>query len=185
MIVFINDIAGIAYIFHFKRDNAPLLNLQLLFETLLLSYFFFRVFSNNILKKVLSFFTILFVLTWIYFIYSFGIKKNLDFVSNFQNILILITTLLYFYDQVIKINTPFIYKEPRFWIVSAYFIYFSGIFFLFIYIPTLPAKDLESNYQITYIFTFIRSLLLSVAMILKPMKDNFNNNFSVRQKNFV
>ena len=170
--------------YYLHQNNSYLLNIQVLIETFLLYFYFYQILSNKVIRKFVSFCSIIFAVIWIISLSTKGIRINFDLNSNLQNISILILTLLYYYEQVVKINTPFIYKEPRFWIVSAYFIYFSGIFFLFIYIPTLTAKDLESNYQITYIFTFIRSILLSIAMIIKPMKDNFRNNFSVTQKNF-
>lgn len=66
------------------------------------------------------------------------------------------------------INSVFIYAEAIFWVVTAYFIYFSGTFFLYLYIPTLTQNDQKTYYDIlNSIFTIVRTALLSIAIFIK------------------
>lgn len=181
--VVLNSLSIIQSIF-FKVDNYFLNNLLQFVETLALFYFFSKILLLKFIKKILFYTGILFVGYWIYSLFSIGINTAYyDYCSNFENIAMLLLALLYFYEQVISINTPFIYKEPYFWIVSAYFIYFAGVFFLFLYIPHLTNVEVGHYYWLNYVFTIIRSFLLSIAMISKPDNNNFNTSFNVSPKN--
>ena len=143
-----------------------------------------KILFLKFLKKILFYTGIVFVGCWFYSLLSIGINNAYyDFCSNFENISMFLLALVYFYEQVISINTPFIYKEPYFWIVSAYFIYFAGVFFLFLYIPYLTNVEVGHYYWLNYVFTIIRSFLLSIAMISKPDNNNFNTSFNVSPKN--
>ena len=183
IVVFIIDLIGI-YFYYLKKNNSYFSDIQLLIETLTLYYYFFRIFSTKFVKIFISLLAIFFTTTWMISGISIGLKKTFDICANIQNVSILALTLYYFYEQVIKINTIFIYKEHRFWIVAAYFIYFSGIFFLFIYIPSLSQDDLIIYYSLNYVFIIIRSALLSIAMFVKPALNNFHNPYNVSPKNY-
>lgn len=168
----------------FRVGNYFLNNLLQLVETLALFYFFSKILLHKYIKKILFYTGILFVGYWIYSLFAIGSNTAyFDSCSNFENISMLLLSLLYFYEQVISINTPFIYKEPYFWIVSAYFIYFAGVFFLFLYIPYLSNVEVGNYYWLNSVFTIIRSFLLSIAMISKPDNNNFNTSFNVSPKN--
>ena len=167
-----------------KVANYFISNLLLLIEVLSLLYFFSKILLLKFIKKILFYTGIVFLGYWIYSLFSIGINTAYyDYCSNFENIAMLLLALLYFYEQVISINTPFIYKEPYFWIVSAYFIYFAGVFFLFLYIPYLTNVEVGHYYWLNSVFTIIRSFLLSIAMISKPDNNNFNTSFNVSPKN--
>ena len=124
----------------------------------------------------------IFVTFWLFFVATLGLGVYFDDCSNIENATMLAIIIVYLYEQVITINTPFIYRDPYFWIASAYFIYFSGIFFTYIYLDTLSLKEQSDYYALEYVFIIFRSLLLSVAMIIKLPSDNFNTSFHVTQR---
>ncbi len=172
------------YLYENGKPNFVSYNVTVLIESILLYYFFFIILNGKIIKRIVFLLIIIFVIFWLFFFTTLGVNVYYDYCSNIENVSILILISIYLFQQVVSINTPYIYRDPNFWVISAYFIYFSGIFFMYIYIDTLSLKEAANYYSLEYVFIIVRSLLLSTAMIIKPVKDNFNNNFSVRQKNF-
>ena len=88
----------------------------------------------------------------------------------------LLLIIYYYYEQIILINSAFIYAEATFWIVTAYFIYIAGTFFLYLYIPSLNDVEQEQYYVLNYIFTIIRTVLICVATFVKPGNSKMNGN---------
>ncbi|WP_026260111.1 hypothetical protein [Segetibacter koreensis] len=89
---------------------------------------------------------------------------------------ILALIIYYYYEQIIIINSAFIYAEATFWIVTAYFIYIAGTFFLYLYMPSLNNAEQEQYYVLNYIFTIIRTLLICVALFVKPGSNKIDRN---------
>jgi len=55
------------------------------------------------------------------------------------------------------------------WIVTAFFIYIAGTFFLYLFIPSFNINEQREYYDIfNSIFTIIRTVLLCVAVFIKP-----------------
>jgi hypothetical protein len=64
-------------------------------------------------------------------------------------------------------NIMIVYSDKKFWIIVAFFLYFSGTLFLYIYINTLP-KEQQSNYwSINNFFEILKNILFCVAFIMK------------------
>ncbi|HSU51602.1 MAG TPA: hypothetical protein VLJ41_13450 [Segetibacter sp.] len=74
----------------------------------------------------------------------------------------------FYYEKIFLLNEPLIYDNTTFWVVSAFFLNAAGTFFLLLYISTLPSKeDQEGYYNLNYVFTILRTILLSIAMLMK------------------
>ena len=119
-------------------------------------------------KKIILLLSILYIVLWSYSFFKFGDKSYFSSCTNFENITVLGLAIYYYYEQIIVINSAFIYAETTFWIVTAFFIYIAGTFFLFLYIPSLSLPEQGKYYVLAYIFTIIRTVLLSVALLIKP-----------------
>lgn len=119
-------------------------------------------------------------LVWILYFFKSGTKDYLDNYQIIENILILLTVIYYYYEQIIKLNVNFIYTQRSFWIVTAYFLFISGIFFLIIYIPLLKKEEKENYYALNYVFTIVRTIFLSIGILMKstsePVKKRNNNS---------
>jgi hypothetical protein len=92
-----------------------------------------------------------------------------------ENITILVFSTFYYYEQIIKKNTLSIESKTSFWLVSAYFIYSAGIFFLYIFLATLSKSDQEKYYTLNYVFTILRTILLSIGLIMHSDISLANN----------
>jgi len=76
----------------------------------------------------------------------------------------------------------FIYSETMFWVVSAYFIYCAGTFFLFLYVGFLPKNEQESSYTLNSLLTITRTILLSIALITNDPKSPYIDKKTKKQK---
>lgn len=172
--IFFLDVYGL-YRLSYGLPNFVSFNINILIETFLLCIFFYRIFINPLVKKVLSIVLCFFVVFWLSQFLQNGLKEFLFSCANIENISILILALYYYYEQIIKANFLFFYIEKRFWIVSAYFVYVAGIFFLLIYLPTSTTNEEQLKfYVLNYVFVIIRTILLCIAMVIK------NNNASMQ-----
>lgn len=176
---FINDFYALYLLYYQHRSNFLFYNIYQLTETFLLYYFFYLIIKNAFVKKVILFLSIPYIILWLLSLLKFGDNSYFSSCTNFENITVLGLIIYYYYEQIIIINTAFIYAESTFWIVTAFFIYIAGIFFLFLYIPSLNLPENEKYYVLTYIFTIIRTVLLCVAIFIKPgfSKKIESNNF--------
>lgn len=157
------------YLFYNKKSNFLFFNVYLLIETITLYYFFSLVIHSSVFKKVLLLLSIFFTVFWVFSLIKFSNQSFFYYCINFENISILAIAVFYYYEQIIIINSAFIYAESVFWIVTAYFIYIAGTFFLYLYIPAFDSAEQKDYYDIlNAIFTIIRTMLLCVAILLKP-----------------
>lgn len=160
-----------------QKSNFLFYNIFLLIETLSLYYFFSGIITSLFFKKILFVLSIIFTVFWTFSHLKFGDKSYFYGSVIFENLSILPIAIFYYYEQMILISSAFIYAESIFWIVTAYFIYFSGTFFLYLYIPTLNVDEQEYYYNIlNSIFIIIRTVLLCVAIFVKPGYNKINGN---------
>lgn len=151
-------------------------NLFVLLEGVFLGIFFYQVLYNKLIKRLLLVIGFGFISYWLYKFFNIGKGYYLNSCLIIEYISILALTVYYYYEQVIKINTTFIFSQPRFWIVTAYLIYIGGTFFLSLYLPTFNHEDQEKYYVLNYIFVMLRTILLCVAMLMKPEQSATKNN---------
>jgi ABC-type dipeptide/oligopeptide/nickel transport system permease component len=112
----------------------------------------------------------------IYIIFRLFYRDKTEITFNSINvailaIMVIVWSILFFYEQLTKPadgNQLFLYSSPSFWIVTAYFIYFAGTFFLFIYSQGKNIKsdtEFENQYNLIHgVFVLIKNILLSMAM---------------------
>lgn len=174
IISFSNDLYGL-FLLKNNSKNYISFNIFILVETLLLDIYFFKILFFKLLKKIIFTTCIIFLLFWLFKFVIDGKKTFLYSCASLENITILAFAIFFYYEQIVKVNLAFIYKEVRFWIVSAYFIYIAGTFFLLLYFPSLNLIDLRNFYILNYIFIIIRTVLLSIAMCM-------NNDSNQKQK---
>ncbi len=177
-LAFINDAYALYLLYYQHRSNFLFYNIYQLAETFLLYYYFYLIIKKTFVKRIIGFLSILYIILWLLSLLKFGNESYFSSCTNLENITILGLAIYYYYEQIIIINSAFIYAEASFWIVTAFFIYSAGTFFLFLYMPSLNLPEHGKYYVLTYIFTIIRTILLSVAIFIKPefsKKINSNN----------
>jgi hypothetical protein len=144
-------------------------------EFSLFSWFFYLVVFNDKIKKIIPALVILFILfnLFIYFISHSGSFGSLT--VGLESVLIIAMCIYYFFDQLKQPNTFLIYSSINFWIIISFLIYLSGTFFLYIYADSMINNKafLEQYMIINSSFIILKSILLSIAMLMKS--DQINN----------
>ncbi len=166
-VTFIIDLYGL-YTISNHKDNFLSYNIHLLVEGICFSIFFYQIFRNRPIRKIIYGTGGFFILYWLYkFIKVGGTDVFLGTCETIKNVLIFAFAIYYYYERVIKTNEISVFSRPAFWVVTAYLIYIAGTFFLLLYLPSLSKPDQEKYYILNYVFVVIRTIVLSVAMFMK------------------
>ena len=156
------------YLHSIGKENYLAYNLYIVLETGFLLYYFTRIIDNATFKKIILVTYSTFFLVWLLLFIKAGNKSYLDQCVNVENIIIIILTIYFFFREIKSPESLFIYNHPKFWVVTAFFLYCAGTFFLFSYISFLPPDDQQLYLKIVNdTFLVLRILLLSIAMLIK------------------
>ena len=94
--------------------------------------------------------------------------------ASMEAILIIIYSILFLYGQVKDPTILFVYQTKKFWVVVAFFIYFSSTLFLFLYAATFTKKEHNNYWYINNIFDIIKNILFCIAFgMRKSRKPEF------------
>jgi len=88
-----------------------------------------------------------------------------------ENVLIIIYSILFLYSQIKNPSIFFVYYSKKFWVVIAFFIYFSATLFLFIYAGNFNDQDHRNYWYINNIFDIIKNLFFCIAFSMKKNKQ--------------
>lgn len=176
---FLFDLYG-WYCFITGEANFFFYNLFILVQTLFLYSFFYLIFQSKFFKVLLIIASACFLIMWIIFFLRIRSTGYFTVLESVQNISILILSIYFFYEQIFKNSFYFIFSKPHFWIVTAYFIYIAGTFFLILFLTSMNNSEQQEYYSIiNYTFTIIRTILLSVAMFMKKTTGDMNMKFKL------
>ncbi len=147
-----------------------LLNLFTVIEYTFFCYFIYLIIPNGRMRKAVLFFCFGFLL--FAFIDYFFISAGLQFDSiaiGIESIIVLMLCSAYFFSQIKNSNNLLIYSTFNFWVVVAFFIYFSGTFFLYLMTDKLRVSvSFQKMYFVINIsFNILKNILLCVAMMMK------------------
>jgi hypothetical protein len=106
--------------------------------------------------------------------------------ASVEAILIIIYSILFLYGQIKDPSILFVYYTKKFWVVTAFFIYFSSTLFLFLYASTFTSQEHRSYWYINDIFDIIKNILFCIAFIMKknykpknPVEDNYEDSYLI------
>ncbi len=151
--------------------NAWVQDIYLLIETIILIYFFSKcipeIFKFKYAIILSSAFSILWLLNNLKM--NFATVEPISYVL--EVIIIMVLSTIFFYRQTNMPKMLFVYESSFFWIVIGQFIYLTGTLFLYLYWHKLSKEDQIKYYYLNDVFSVIRSVLLSIAMIIKEKQD--------------
>jgi hypothetical protein len=145
-------------------------------ELCFFSWFFYLIIHNAKIKITVLLLAIAFVIFSI-FLYLFS-SKNSSFssiITGVETILIIAMCIYYFFDKLKQPDTALIYTSTNFWIIISFLIYLSGTFFLYLYSDSNMLKNkifLRQYIMINSSFNILKNVLLGIAMLMKPDKNN-------------
>ncbi len=173
-------------VFYFRFINPDavyrllFLRFFLVVEFSLITIFLYYNISHRILKRIMLFIPIIFLVYSIYDYLGSEVGK-FSYKPLVAECLILLVYIIYFFYEKIQSNTSTpIYMTRVFWIAVAFTIYCAGNFFIFLY-SNNPVKDNEYFFQFTLIystFTIIKNVALCIGLIIKqPVEKNKYQDF--------
>lgn len=155
-------------------------------EYSILSYLFYLYIKNKVLRHILLYSIIPFI---VFSILNFlnATKPGIPFLPLIFEYLILLAFIIYFFFEVIQetVVEP-IYHKPIFWISVGFIINFSGNFFVLL--SSIKSFDDESFRDVfTVIYssvTIIKNILLSISLTVKETRPDIQeiNDFSIDSK---
>ena len=164
---------GIQLLFRYYLKEKELyfiaIRVQLAVEFCLLLFYFHHNFQNIYAKKL---FNILVPLFLVFSIYDYVITSKTIFGADqaiVESLFILIILIYFFFEKIkYDVQAP-LYEFKIFWIALAFFIFFSGNFFLLIYAKTM-INDL--NFRLQYVFVYstfniTKNIILCIAILIK------------------
>ena len=162
----------------FKIAHLPLFFIYDIFavvEFCLFSWFFYLIIFNAKIKRLILPVVILFCIFSIS-LYIF-LPESTSFssiIAGVESVLIIAMCIYYFFDQLKESNTLLIYSSINFWIIISFLIYLSGTFFLYIYSDSMLNNKafLKEYIIINSSFIILKGILLAIAMLMKPDKNN-------------
>jgi hypothetical protein len=159
-----------------NRLNEIYFNINILIEGVFLFIFFYLIQQHARIKKIILVAMSLFITYWVFRFTKALPRTPLFSCIIFEDFFILILAIYYFYFNIVKINSIFVYRQPIFWVVSAYLIYVAGTFFLALYYPHLSLNERYLYNLLNSMFIIVRTILLSIAMFMKtynPRRQKF------------
>ena len=106
--------------------------------------------------------------------------------ASIEAILIIIYSLIFLFGQIKDPAILFVYNTKKFWVVSAFFIYFSSTLFLFLYAPYLNKQQRANYWYINNLFDIIKNILFCIAFTMKtsksenPFEDKYGDSLEDR-----
>lgn len=141
-------------------------------EFLIISYFFFKIIDYTLHKKILIICSSTFLIIYTSISISSPAIIFNSFLNGVESIIIISYSLFFFYEKLRYPKNLFIYSQPYFWGVSAFFLFFTTSFFVFLF-RQMAWDQTQFQYQYVYIHAFagiVRNILLGIGMIVKPEK---------------
>ncbi|HEY4107492.1 MAG TPA: hypothetical protein VGM48_00680 [Puia sp.] len=87
--------------------------------------------------------------------------------ASVEAILVISYCILLLYEQIRDPNIIFVYNTKKFWIIIAFFLYFSSTLFLFIYAGSLSEQQRSNYWVINNFFEILKNILFCISFIMK------------------
>jgi hypothetical protein len=152
-------------------------NLYSILEFSFLSYFFYLIILNSLIRVLIICFSLLYLIS----IFVFSKSDNEQFnslISAIGSVIIIVLSLSYFMTAMKPTAEPVNILTPVFLIVIAIFIYVTSTLFLFLIASKLSDKEMQDYWRINDFSNILTNLILSTAFILyryqhkKPPPEN-------------
>lgn len=145
-------------------------------EFTLFSFFFYSSLHDRKFKYIPIIGALLF---YVIAISSFTSKNAHAFDSlpaSVEAVLVISYCILLLYEQIKDPNIVFVYNTKKFWVIIAFFLYFSSTLFLFVYAGSLSEQQHSTYWMINNFFEMLKNILFCVSFI---MKKRYNNPYAV------
>ena len=136
----------------------------LILQFLLFSFFFYSSLSSKKFKYI----PILGALIFCVVAFANLANKRFDSISNaLSSVLVITYCILLLYELISQPTAVFVYNNKKFWVIIAFFLYFSATLFLYLFFTVLTDEQRHSYWVINNFFEILKNILFSVSFIMK------------------
>lgn len=151
---------------HFSIPNYAIGSGFTIVEFTIISWFAYISLQGRILKFIPLLGALIFYpVAIVYFTRNQGTFDSIP--ASVEAILIISYCILLLYEQINDPNVIFVYNTKIFWVIVAFFLYFSSTLFLFLYARNFTQSEHDKYWPINNFFEFLKNILLSVSFIMK------------------
>lgn len=129
--------------------------------------FLYLCFTEKVFKYILIFCSLIFYGIAFYNLFSKRTAGFDSFSASLEAIFIIIYSILFLYEQIKDPTVLYVYYSKNFWIIIAFFIYFSSTLFLFIYAATFTTQQHKTYWGINFIFNILKNIFFSISFSMK------------------
>ncbi|HXB07903.1 MAG TPA: hypothetical protein VNW04_12315 [Puia sp.] len=165
--------------YHMVKANIPqyfVYSSFTILEFTLFSFFFYSSLTERRFKYIPVIGAVLF---YVVAISNFTKKSENPFDSlpaSVEAILVISYCILLLYEQIRDPAIGLVYNNKKFWVIIAFFLYFSATLFLFIYTGALSEEQRSSYWPINNFFEMLKNILFCISFI---MKKHYKNPYAV------
>jgi hypothetical protein len=137
------------------------------FEFTVFSFFFYSSLKEKRFKYVPVIGALIFYLI---VIITFTNKKtgNFDSLSaSLEAIFIIVYSIVFLYEQIKDPSVVYVFNTKKFWIIIAFFLYFSSTLFLFLYSATLTKQERYNYWYINNFFEILKNTFFCISFTMK------------------
>ncbi len=162
------------YKYHSYPSYIFYLRIHLVFEYLLVTYFFYCLLKSSLVKKILLFLIFPFL---VYNVYDYILFGNEVFGNGptLAELLIFMAVIIYYFFEKMQYYFQFpIYQTIDFWIFVGLFVYSSGIFFYILLFNNSNKSDLYLINELKIIYSIviiIKNLILGLAFVNSNLEN--------------
>jgi len=166
---------SLLYIYKSPENYYLVVRAYVILEFTLLTYLFHLYIKNNLIRKLILYSPVLFIL---FCIFEFSTEKipGIPFLPiSVAHITLLCLIIYYLFEVMQETVLEPIYQKAIFWISVAFIINSAGNFFLFLYSKNSFNDDPNFKRQYTIIYTtvtVIKNFLLCISILIKETPKN-------------
>ena len=171
-------------IYAFKSFPSYILILRVhsVFEYFLISYFLYIVIRNSIVKKIILFLTIPYLILSIYDFYKYGNQAFSNDPSLVEFLVLILFIIFFLFEKMqYSIQVP-VYQTINFWISVGLFVYFTGTFFYILLVKNTNNADIDLKKQLIIINSVViifKNIILGLSFLIKEDKSNDDNILNI------
>ena len=141
-------------------------------QFLLFSYFFY----SSLSRKRFKYIPVIGALAFCIVAFFNLANKRFDSTSAaLSSVLVITYCILLLYELISQPDSVFVYNNKKFWVVIAFFLYFSATLFLYLFFTALTDEQRHSYWAINNFFEILKNILFSISFIMKKHHSRTDN----------
>ena len=156
-----------------KKTYFLILRLFTIFEFSSISFFLFYALKSPVFKKLILINICIFII-YASVDYIINDKTKFNNHSSIVSSLVLISYIVYFFYEKMKTVVMYpLYQTISFWICVAFFLYFSGTFFFFLFSQSSLDPQFKKQMKLIYgLVTLSKNIILSLSLFANEQEEN-------------